>query len=34
MLARNGVKPVVFDRYDEIGGLLTFGIPEFKMEKR
>jgi len=23
----------VFDRYDEIGGLLTFGIPEFKMEK-
>jgi glutamate synthase (NADPH) small chain len=24
---------VVFDRYDEIGGLLTFGIPEFKMEK-
>jgi len=27
------VKPVVFDRYDEIGGLLTFGIPEFKMEK-
>ncbi|MBS1185480.1 MAG: glutamate synthase small subunit [Proteobacteria bacterium] len=29
VLARNGVKPVVFDRYDEIGGLLTFGIPEF-----
>jgi len=24
---------VVYDRYDEIGGLLTFGIPEFKMEK-
>ncbi len=33
VLARNGVKAVVFDRYDEIGGLLTFGIPEFKMEK-
>ncbi|MDR3395787.1 MAG: FAD-dependent oxidoreductase [Parasulfuritortus sp.] len=33
VLARNGVKPVVFDRYEEIGGLLTFGIPEFKMEK-
>ena len=33
VLARSGVKPVVFDRYDEIGGLLTFGIPEFKMEK-
>ena len=33
VLARNGVKAVVFDRYEEIGGLLTFGIPEFKMEK-
>ena len=33
VLARNGVKPVVFDRYPEIGGLLTFGIPEFKLEK-
>ena len=33
VLARSGVKPVVFDRYEEIGGLLTFGIPEFKMEK-
>ena len=33
ILVRNGVTPVVFDRYEEIGGLLTFGIPEFKMEK-
>lgn len=33
ILARNGVKSVVFDKYPEIGGLLTFGIPEFKMEK-
>lgn len=33
ILVRNGVKPVVFDRYPEIGGLLTFGIPEFKLEK-
>ncbi|MCL4471727.1 MAG: FAD-dependent oxidoreductase [Sulfuricella sp.] len=33
ILVRHGVKPVVFDRYEEIGGLLTFGIPEFKMEK-
>ncbi|MEW9897035.1 FAD-dependent oxidoreductase [Chitinivorax sp. PXF-14] len=33
ILVRNGVKPVVFDRYEEIGGLLTFGIPEFKLEK-
>ncbi len=33
ILVRNGVKPVVFDRYPEIGGLLTFGIPPFKLEK-
>jgi glutamate synthase (NADPH/NADH) small chain len=33
ILVRNGVKPVVFDRHPEIGGLLTFGIPEFKLEK-
>ncbi|MGF1741067.1 FAD-dependent oxidoreductase [Vibrio profundum] len=33
ILARNGVKPVVYDRYPEIGGLLTFGIPSFKLEK-
>ncbi|KMN35830.1 glutamate synthase [Chromobacterium sp. LK1] len=33
VLVRNGVKAVVFDRYEEIGGLLTFGIPEFKLEK-
>ena len=34
ILVRNGVKAVVFDKYPEIGGLLTFGIPEFKLEKR
>jgi len=33
VLARNGVASVVFDRYPEIGGLLTFGIPPFKLEK-
>jgi glutamate synthase (NADPH) small chain len=33
ILARNGVKPVVYDRQPEIGGLLTFGIPPFKLEK-
>lgn len=33
ILVRNGVKPVVFDRHAEIGGLLTFGIPPFKLEK-
>ena len=34
VLTRSGVKAVVFDRYPEIGGLLTFGIPEFKLEKQ
>ena len=33
VLARNGVSSVVFDRYPQIGGLLTFGIPPFKLEK-
>ena len=33
VLVRNGVTPVVFDRYTRIGGLLTFGIPPFKLEK-
>jgi glutamate synthase (NADPH/NADH) small chain len=33
VLVRNGVKPIVYDRYPEIGGLLTFGIPPFKLEK-
>src|SRR5580698_1356670 len=33
VLVRNGVMPVVFDRYAKIGGLLTFGIPPFKLEK-
>jgi glutamate synthase (NADPH/NADH) small chain len=33
ILVRNGVKPIVFDRYSQIGGLLTFGIPPFKLEK-
>ncbi|BBM01036.1 FAD-dependent oxidoreductase [Microbulbifer sp. GL-2] len=33
ILVRNGVQPVVFDKHPEIGGLITFGIPEFKLEK-
>lgn len=33
ILVRNGVKAVVYDRYPEIGGLLTFGIPPFKLDK-
>ncbi|MEO8671458.1 MAG: FAD-dependent oxidoreductase [Tahibacter sp.] len=32
-LARAGVSVEVFDRYEEIGGLLTFGIPAFKLDK-
>jgi len=34
VLARNGVQAVVYDRHPEIGGLLSFGIPEFKLEHR
>ena len=34
VLARHGVRSVVFDAYSEIGGLLTFGIPPFKLEKQ
>ena len=34
ILVRNGVAPVVFDRQERIGGLLTFGIPPFKLEKQ
>lgn len=33
VLVRSGATPVVFDRNPEIGGLLTFGIPSFKLEK-
>jgi glutamate synthase (NADPH) small chain len=32
-LARAGHKVVVFERADRIGGLLRYGIPDFKMEK-
>ena len=33
VLARNGVRSVVYDAYPDIGGLLTYGIPPFKLEK-
>jgi glutamate synthase (NADPH/NADH) small chain len=33
-LTRAGYAVVVFERHDRIGGLLRYGIPEFKMEKR
>lgn len=32
-LARAGVQAVVFDRYEQIGGLLHYGIPSFKLDK-
>lgn len=33
ILVRNGIEPTVFDRYPRIGGLLTYGIPPFKLDK-
>ncbi len=33
VLTRSGIHSHVFDKNDEIGGLLTYGIPEFKLEK-
>ncbi|EDT6726521.1 NAD(P)-binding protein, partial [Salmonella enterica subsp. enterica] len=33
VLARHGVSATVYDRHPEIGGLLTFGIPAFKLDK-
>ena len=33
VLTRSGVHCHVYDKNEEIGGLLTFGIPEFKLEK-
>ncbi len=32
VLARNGVQAIVYDKHPEIGGLLAFGIPLFKLE--
>ncbi|PNS08526.1 FAD-dependent oxidoreductase [Solilutibacter silvestris] len=32
-LVRQGIAATVFDRYEQIGGLLQFGIPTFKLEK-
>ncbi|MEM8554772.1 MAG: NAD(P)-dependent oxidoreductase, partial [Pseudomonadota bacterium] len=33
MLRRAGIQVTVYDRYDRGGGLLTYGIPGFKLEK-
>jgi glutamate synthase (NADPH/NADH) small chain len=32
VLSRNGYNVMVYDRHPEIGGLLSFGIPDFKLE--
>jgi glutamate synthase (NADPH/NADH) small chain len=32
-LRREGVQVTVYDRYDRAGGLMTYGIPGFKLEK-
>ncbi|MGR3626263.1 MAG: NAD(P)-dependent oxidoreductase [Limimaricola sp.] len=32
-LRRAGVQVTVYDRYDRVGGLMTYGIPGFKLEK-
>ncbi|TNJ45069.1 NAD(P)-dependent oxidoreductase [Phaeobacter sp. B1627] len=33
MLRKAGVQVTVYDRYDRAGGLMTYGIPGFKLEK-
>jgi glutamate synthase (NADPH) small chain len=33
VLRRQGVQVTVYDRYDRSGGLMTYGIPGFKLEK-
>ncbi|MDZ4088293.1 MAG: NAD(P)-dependent oxidoreductase [Tabrizicola sp.] len=33
MLRRQGVQVTIYDRYDRSGGLMTYGIPGFKLEK-
>ncbi|MDA0951690.1 MAG: NAD(P)-dependent oxidoreductase, partial [Proteobacteria bacterium] len=33
LLRRHGYQITVYDRHDRVGGLLTYGIPNFKLEK-
>ncbi len=33
LLRRNGIQVAIYDRHDRAGGLLTYGIPGFKLEK-
>src|SRR6185312_4267408 len=32
-LRRKGYQVAIYDRYDRVGGLLIYGIPNFKLEK-
>lgn len=32
-LAKKGIKVTIFERYDYLGGLLVYGIPEFRLSK-
>ncbi len=32
-LAKEGIKVTIYDKYDYLGGLLVFGIPEFRLPK-
>ncbi len=34
ILVRNGIAADVYDKYPRIGGLLTYGIPPFKLDKQ
>ncbi|MEH6835942.1 MULTISPECIES: NAD(P)-dependent oxidoreductase [Falsihalocynthiibacter] len=33
VLRRQGIQVTIYDRYDRAGGLMTYGIPGFKLEK-
>ena len=32
-LARNGIRPVIYEKHDYLGGILYHGIPEFRLPK-
>ncbi len=33
-LAKNGISVTMFEKQEKIGGILTYGIPEFRLEKK
>lgn len=33
-LAKNGIQVTIYERYDYLGGLLMYGIPEFRLSKQ